>query len=484
MNGSNFFKNKFGLVVNMNKSSSIKEFEKDVAKHGPSEIETRGHVFVVWFDSKYCLFKALTDRMLLKHKIVLSVQNFKFYDAVTKDKETLLHECEAESNETMLDERAVMKVTEREVFGFLWQKQKKYAKIRDDQVISRLLTNFIKNVSCKELTVEENGLTVIFSTTAQYRTALIQFCPSPVPDQAQLVALARKFTLLPSKGSYGLFSRKRINAEQFRNITECIVKNNVIWFSDKLAMFKVLRDPQVTKLYPTLFVDCRNIYILSSKNMLAEGKHFSHETFTASLEKKSPTMSDESILQGSVTPMPAQDKPSKPSSVNNPPKLRNQHNKQVSLEPSNLDQDVVTRAATTKILVSESSNIQSPVPPDAKTSRKTVIANIEVPTIATSSKLNDTDIVTAATPSDEEKAPSSVSCPLLADLFNERLGCGKFGIIPTARMVRTGYKQCRVPVITRSKVMQEDLFLENKECYRGKNVTEAAGIIKNVTEAA
>merc|ERR1711942_110826 len=47
-------------------------------------------------------------------------------------------------------------------------------------------------------------------------------------------------------------------------------------------------------------------------------------------------------------------------------------------------------------------------------------------------------------------------------------------------MVRTGYKQCRVPVITRSRVMQEDLFLENKECYRGKNVTEAAGIIKNI----
>ena len=119
MNGSKFFKNKFGLVVNTIKSSSIKELKKDVAKHGPSEIETRGHVFVVWFDSKYCLFKALTDRMLLKHKMVLSVQNFKFYDAVTKDKETLLHECEAEGNETMLDERKVMKLTEREVFGFL-----------------------------------------------------------------------------------------------------------------------------------------------------------------------------------------------------------------------------------------------------------------------------------------------------------------------------------------------------------------------------
>merc|ERR1712025_1066411 len=46
--------------------------------------------------------------------------------------------------------------------------------------------------------------------------------------------------------------------------------------------------------------------------------------------------------------------------------------------------------------------------------------------------------------------------------------------------VRSGYKRCRVPVITRSKVLEEDLFLENKDCYRRKNVKEAAGLIKNI----
>merc|ERR1719233_1799060 len=267
MDGSKFFKNKFGLVINMNKKSSMEKLEKDFVNHGPIEVETRGHVFVVWFDSKLSLFKALTDRRIQNHKMAPSVQNFKLYDPVTKDEETSMYEGEDE----------VIKLTEREVFGFLWQKQKNQARSRDDQIISRLLTNFIKKVSCEELKVDEEGLCVIFSSQAQYEAALAQFCPSPVPDQAQLAALTRKFTLLPAKGSYGLFSTKRIKPEHFQVFTECIVRNSGIWFSNKLTMFQVLRDPLISKLYPALFIDCRNIFILSSKNMLAAGNSFGHK---------------------------------------------------------------------------------------------------------------------------------------------------------------------------------------------------------------
>merc|ERR1719153_466046 len=455
----------------MNKKSSREKLEKDFANHGPIEVETRGHVFVVWFDSKLSLFKALTDRRIQKYKMVPSVQNFKLYDPVVKDEET------------MLDEGEVKKLTEKEVFGFLWQKQKNQARIRDDQVISRLLTNFIKKVSCKELTVDEEGLSVLFSTTAQYRAALDQFCPSPAPDQAQLAALARKFTLLPAKGSYGLFSTKKIKPEHFK---DCIVRNNVIWFTDKLSMFKVLRDPFVTKLYPALFIDCRNIFILSSKNMLAAGKLVIHEKPNASSVKKATTMTKECNMQGSVMPSQvALVKPSKSSSGKTKAKQQDQVDqiKQDSGMQSCSNQRVLTRAASSKISESQTSHAQPPLPDDAKNAPNSVSVNPEVSAVATGDKLADTAIVKAVTPSSKEQIPSAASCPLLADLFksnNAGIGGGVFGHIPSARLVRTGYKQCRVPVITRSKVVQEDLFLENKEWYRGKDVTEAAGIIKNI----
>merc|ERR1719233_839418 len=385
MDGSKFFQNKFGLVINMNKKSSMEKLEKDFVNHGPIEVETRGQAFVVWFDSKLSLFKALTDRRIQNHKMAPSVQNFKLYDPVTKDEETIL------------DEGEVLKLTEREVFGFLWQKQRSQARFRDDQVISRLLTNFIKKVSCKELTVDEEGLCVIFSTLAQYRAALAQFCPSPVPDQAQLAALARKFTLLPAKGSYGLFCTKRIKPEHLNIFNDCIVRNSVIWFADKLSMFKVLREPFVTKLYSALFIDCRNIFILSSKNMLVPGKPVPviHEKPTTSSVKKAAINTKEFNTQGSVTPSPiALVKPSKPSPCETESEQKEQvvQIKQDSDMPSCSSHGVLTRAASSKISVSKSS-AQSSVPHDEKNTPNSIAVNPEVSAVATDVKLADTAIV-------------------------------------------------------------------------------------------
>jgi len=474
MDGSKFFKNKFGLVIVMKKSSSKENLEKDFANHGPIEIESRSRVSLVWFDTKLSLFKALTDRRVQKHKMFLSVQNFKFYDPVDEQKETEVDECEAsklteikivddpvnEIKGPQVDESEVLKLTEREVFGFLWHKKKDQFKIRDDQVISRLLTNFIKNVSCKELAVEEDGLSVIFSTAAQFRGALAQFCPSPLPDQAQLAALTRKFTLLPAKGSYGLFSTKRIKPEHFQVFTECIVRNSGIWFSNKLTMFQVLRDPLISKLYPALFIDCRNIFILSSKNMLAAGNSFGHKKPGSTSVMKTATMT---IANSKGKKKPSPHVATKSSAVTQQDQVMK--TRKVLVESTTPGQGVVTRSSCAKIEVSNSSPAQSSL-----VLNETKNTQLDVPA--------DTAIITA-----REQITPEAPCPLLADIFNSNnagLGSGKFGHIPTARMVRTGYKKGKLPVITSSRVVEENLFLENKECYREKNVAEAAGIIKNI----
>ena len=81
-------------------------------------------------------------------------------------------------------ESEVLKLTEREVFCSLRQQ-----KDASHQCFLQRSNN---------ITVEEDGLSGIFSTAAR-----AQSCPSPLPDQAQIAALACKFTLLPAQGSYG-----------------------------------------------------------------------------------------------------------------------------------------------------------------------------------------------------------------------------------------------------------------------------------------
>ena len=168
MNGSKFSKNMFGLVV-YDKSSTIAKLKKDFAKFGSLEIEARSRVFVLWFESKLSLFKALADH---RHQVVPSVQNFTYSSIeanpkLDKDfefnKKEFVDKFEAVDVEPIsAAEPKKVKLTEREIFGFIWQRRPKGKKsIRDDQVISCQVTNFIKNVCCQELTVDEDGLVVI-----------------------------------------------------------------------------------------------------------------------------------------------------------------------------------------------------------------------------------------------------------------------------------------------------------------------------------
>jgi len=66
-------------------------------------------------------------------------------------------------------------------------------------------------------------------------------------------------------------------------------------------------------------------------------------------------------------------------------------------------------------------------------------------------------------------------------LQKTRLGDGKFGHIPSARLVRTGYKQSKMPGKIRCETVAE-LFLEDKEYYRNKQVKEAARLIRNILQ--
>merc|ERR1719341_1683821 len=88
--------------------------------------------------------------------------------------------------------------------------------------------------------------------------------------------------------------------------------------------------------------------------------------------------------------------------------------------------------------------------------------------------------------------PPAAPCPLLSTLLPKQpltvLGQGKFGYslgkvghIPSARLVRTGYKQGKLPDKVRD-VAAEELFLEDKDCYRSKDTKEAASLISNILE--
>jgi len=492
MEGSKFFDNKFGLVLDHNRRIDIKKLEKDYLKHGPIQIETRSHVLVVWFNTKLSLFKAMTDRRIQKYKGVPSVQNFKIPVTLNTDKETTEVKNAASSDLEKTDvvnnkiESSSFKLSEREIFGFLWHRQKGRTRIRDDQVISRLVTNFIKEVACEEVTVDEDGLSVIFASTEQYKTALAQFCPLPIPDHAQLATLTRKFTLLPSRGNYGLFSAKRIKPHHFPMFNDCIVRNCGIWFTDKQSMFKVLRDPIVRKLYPALFIDCRNIFILSSRNLLDDGNGTKQETSATTLEFKPENHKKRiSVKRKEGGKM----KPSLPEI--------DMHSK---LEPG---QGVMTRA---KLSVPKSSFTESSAPENLSTvsvrqevpikvSKQDVtpIVGLSIPDYPASKTPSESvavastsgvdvpldSVSTAHKISSKKTIPSSTlsTSPLRPE--QSGLGKGKFGHTPSSKMVKSGYKQYTLPV-TRSKMTEGGHFLDNKNCYRGKNAKEAAGIITNI----
>jgi len=96
----------------------------------------------------------------------------------------------------------------------------------------------------------------------------------------------------------------------------------------------------------------------------------------------------------------------------------------------------------------------------------------------------ETAIVFAASPSAGEQNPPPVVCSLATDLQmpgKDEYDGVKFDSIPSAWMFRTGteYMQCIVPMPRIKVVEEENLYLNNKDKNREKNVTDAVGRTKN-----
>ena len=116
---------------------------------------------------------------------------------------------------------------------------------------------------CAEVTVGRNGLTVAFACLPDLQVALGKFCGPATNTPARLEAKgSRVFTLLPSRGSFGLFSALPVNPGHFNRFGKCLARNCAVWFPTKHAMVRALRDPFIQRTYPALWIDCRNIFIL------------------------------------------------------------------------------------------------------------------------------------------------------------------------------------------------------------------------------
>ena len=61
----------------------------------------------------------------------------------------------------------------------------------------------------------DSGLTVAFHCMRDLEAALLRFCRESTGSLARLETRARTFTLLPSRGSYGVFSALRVQGEHF-----------------------------------------------------------------------------------------------------------------------------------------------------------------------------------------------------------------------------------------------------------------------------
>ena len=266
--------NSFGLLVTKKKTD--KEFNKRLkAKFPGVEIEEKPQFTTFWFPSKLEYYRALTDKSFNVH-FVPSVDNYSevkykigdtenLKNPVDDVSEVLSDDSPTDVNENDKNIKSVedIKLQEKIVFGFVWKHLEGF-KVKDEQIISRQLSEFIKTVKCSKITSDEDGFVFHFSSQEDVDAMFLKHSPHLVGDQQKLESLTRKFTLIPSRGSYGVFSVSPINPKDFEHFTEGKHYFNSLWFSDKMDLVRVLRDETISSLYPTLYIDCRNIMVLQS----------------------------------------------------------------------------------------------------------------------------------------------------------------------------------------------------------------------------
>ena len=264
----------FALAVSKKKDDQ--EFQRKLkARYPDSKIEERSHVRIVWLPTKLEYFRALIDKSL-NVNFLPSSQNYLDVkpqcEEIPKTPSPVSNE-ESDSKEEPSEvvkepvekvEGSLYQVTEKAIFGFLWRSLGEAFKIKDEQVISRQLTEFIKNVKCSKITSGDDGLVFHFSTKEEFHEMVSQYCPEYVDDPEKLSTLSRKFTMIPSRGQYGIFSAMPINVQDFHPIADCKLYYSSLWFSTKMDLIKALRDEKIQKIYSALYIDCRNIMILQA----------------------------------------------------------------------------------------------------------------------------------------------------------------------------------------------------------------------------
>ena len=577
---SKIFNGKYGLILREKKC--LKKVRKALVSSGIENfsVEHRIHSKVLWFECQTMYFKAFVS---FSKYLLPPVHNFCWADSTvirSASKPKLNVSCEDQSSlpgqvdaqlsiisvgdvESKLYDSEDFKndqisLNESELFSCIWHKPPIGVYASDGQVISRQLTNFIKNVVCIDIVCNDDGLVINFENREQLEAALMKFCSSHNNKVEQLPALSRKFTLIPNRERlFGLHSTIKLKSSHFKKFEGCLVRHRRVMLPSKLMLVQVLRDKFISKTYSNLFIDFRNIFILrrNDRDVSSSNSHVTHSFPGSSSEitnidlalkddvgfQRKPNEglgTDKNVVEVGLSPIPEksesedccgdknEDKetdlsagaltqdselkhllqestspnelPTKESSViNNSEKLTNLEvceaitpeseselleelksysDDETEANMSNECSGVLTRSAIAQI--------------DSKSNEFSVIKELN------GSSISDSAILALSSTATSNNLISSPP-PLLKKLLNTdahmlyrsnlslhnscRKGFqfGKFGRVPTARMVRCGYKQCKAPNF--SKITNfPDLFLDFKDFYRNTNFNDAANLIATI----
>ena len=191
-------------------------------------------------------------------------------------------------------------MTEDAVFGFLGG--------LDEKVISYQLTDFIKYVKCSEITAENDGLVFHFSKKEDFYDAMAKYCPQLIHDQKRFDSLTRNFVYIRSNGSFGIFSPKPLEPEDFQDLPGCKLSctNRNVWFHDKIQAIRVLRDPKMLRKYPNLNISFKNIRLLNipEPQTLFHLTRFGNNSPFSMLDPRVPSFSPRPIPRRYSNPLP------------------------------------------------------------------------------------------------------------------------------------------------------------------------------------
>ena len=434
----------FGLAMPKRKVDK-NTLEKQLSKIS-HKIEDRGGVHIVWLSSKLDFYRVLGNSQI-NVGFVPCIVNYQEFDPSASLKTNsipalpptvTLEKVEPIATKKAADAKKFeFQLSEKEVFGFIWKKNPVgKARIRDDQVISRQLTEFIKTIKCDQIDHSDDGLVFKFHSKEDYLKVLKDNFPEGVDKPQTMQDLSRKFALIPSRGSYGVFSGKRIKPEDLKKFGKCKTHMCSLWFSDKMDVIRVLRDPNLTKLYPTLYIDCRNIYILRSIR--------------------------------TTSPLP----PVIPrQSYQHPPRMPYPR-----LAPTQGPRYPSPRPSYPMIGFQSYRLPRPRFSPDPAIVRAVPVWYNYKPRHQPGSS----SLLTKLLPRTAQNNFYRPTPRLHPGNFKYDFMVGKFGMLPSTRLIKNGYKIFKVPYKAPKDVEDVELFLESKDQYRNKNVADAADEVKKI----